>query len=419
VSYDGNGSTSGTVPADANKYAQNATVTVLDNTGSLAKSGYAFSGWNTAKDGSGTSYTAGATFAMGTADVVLYATWSKVPTYTVTYNANGATGGSVPVDSTAYSSGATVKVPGNTGSLTRSGYSFAGWNTKADGSGTSYLAGATFSIANAGMILYAQWSIIPIYTVTYNANGATGGSVPVDSTAYQSDTTIKILGNTGSLTRAGYSFTGWNTKADGSGTSYNAGATFFIANADLTLYAQWIKAYSVTYDANGATGGSVPVDSVAYQNGTTVKVLGNTGSLTRTGYSFSGWNTTADGSGTSYSAEGSFRMGTANVGLYAQWSNSNAGTITINTPQQYTVTINGKTTIYVGFASTFTSSYTGSPVSYQWFLNGNLIPGATASALNYTQAASTAYYGLNQLMLEVTDANGIVYSGTLQITVRY
>ena len=81
---------------------------------------------------------------------------SNIPTYTVTYNANGATSGTVPTDNTAYSSGATVTVLGNTGSLAKTDYTFDGWNTAADGSGTAYAAGATFTI-NANTTLYAQW----------------------------------------------------------------------------------------------------------------------------------------------------------------------------------------------------------------------------------------------------------------------
>ena len=77
-------------------------------------------------------------------------------TYNVTYNGNGNTGGTVPTDATDYSSGDMVTVLGNTGSLVKTGYAFNGWNTSADGSGTAYAAGATFSIT-ANTTLYAQW----------------------------------------------------------------------------------------------------------------------------------------------------------------------------------------------------------------------------------------------------------------------
>jgi len=79
------------------------------------------------------------------------------PTYTVTYNGNGHTGGSVPIDSTNYQQGQTVTVPGNTGNLVKTGYSFAGWNTQANGSGTTYAQGQTFSMGAANVTLYAKW----------------------------------------------------------------------------------------------------------------------------------------------------------------------------------------------------------------------------------------------------------------------
>lgn len=81
-------------------------------------------------------------------------------TYRVTYDANGGTG-SVPTDAHSYAQAAIVTVPGNTGNMAKPGYftgcSFAGWNTKADGSGTSYAEGTTFSVGSADVILYCVW----------------------------------------------------------------------------------------------------------------------------------------------------------------------------------------------------------------------------------------------------------------------
>ncbi len=74
--------------------------------------------------------------------------------------------------------------------------------------------------------------------VTYDDNGATGGTVPEDATDYEEDDEVTVLGNTGGLTRTGYIFAGWNTSADGSGTDYEEADTFEITE-DVTLYAQW------------------------------------------------------------------------------------------------------------------------------------------------------------------------------------
>ena len=87
------------------------------------------------------------------------------PGYKVTYDANGATSGDVPTDATSYTSGATVTVLDNTGDLAKSGYTFGGWNTKADGTGTDRVAGSTFEIT-ANTTLYAKWNAKTISTLT-------------------------------------------------------------------------------------------------------------------------------------------------------------------------------------------------------------------------------------------------------------
>ncbi|MFD1909877.1 InlB B-repeat-containing protein [Paenibacillus rhizoplanae] len=136
---------------------------------------------------------------MGAANVTLYAQWTADPTYTVTYSGNGNTGGTVPTDSNSYAQNATVTVVGNTGSLVKTGNSFTGWNTAADGSGTSYAANATFDMGAANVTLYAQWTADPTYTVMYNGNGSTGGTVPTDSHSYAQKCSGNRIGQHGKL----------------------------------------------------------------------------------------------------------------------------------------------------------------------------------------------------------------------------
>lgn len=80
--------------------------------------------------------------------------------------------------------------------------------------------------------------------LTYNRNGSTGGAIPVDSTAYVIGASATVQGNIGALTYAGYTFSGWNTVANGSGTAYAPG-TIFAINADTVLYAIWASATSL------------------------------------------------------------------------------------------------------------------------------------------------------------------------------
>ena len=313
VGYNGNGSTGGVPPEDSTLYNSGDTVTVLGNTGSLVRDGYVFSGWNTEAGGTGSSYLPDDTFTI-TESVVLYAQWT--PVYAVTYNGNGSTGGTAPVDSNLYDSGDTVTVLGNTGSLVRDGYVFSSWNTEAGGTGTSYIPDDTFIITES-ITLYAQWT--PVYTVTYNGNGNTGGIAPVDSTEYFEDDFVTIL-NQGSLVKDYYEFVNWNTQPDGSGTSYVPADVFSMGVSDVNLYAIWtpVVPLNVTYDENGSTTGIVPVDSNVYAETDIVTVLSNSGNLEKTGSIFIGWNTEPGGNGTHYNVGDSFVIESSTT-LYSEW----------------------------------------------------------------------------------------------------
>lgn len=78
--------------------------------------------------------------------------------------------------------------------------------------------------------------------------------------------------------------------------------------------------YSIIYDANGADVGAVPVDNNTYNEGETITLLGNTGGLIRSGFTFAAWNTATDGNGTGYAVGTAFTMPAADVTLYANWS---------------------------------------------------------------------------------------------------
>lgn len=150
--------------------------------------------------------------------------------YTITYNGNEANSGSTSPKTATYGVATTVSSNG----FTKSGYTFVKWNTSANGGGTDYYPGGSITIYG-NTTLYAIWSQIT-YTVTYNGNGADGGSTSVQTKVWGTPLPLSANG----FTRTNYTFQHWNTAADDSGTSYNAGASY-TTNAALTLYAIWKK----------------------------------------------------------------------------------------------------------------------------------------------------------------------------------
>ena len=98
----------------------------------------------------------------------------------------------------------------------------------------------------------SSWTAMSTFSVTYDDNGAESGDVPEDDNDYDCGENATVLGNTGSLTKAGYSFNGWNTKDDGSGIAKSAGATYEISG-DVTFYAQWLQEVPDDVDISGTT----------------------------------------------------------------------------------------------------------------------------------------------------------------------
>jgi uncharacterized repeat protein (TIGR02543 family) len=293
VTWNANG---GTVTPASNSGTSGTVVTAPTPT----RTGYSFNGWYTASSGGTLVVNGGASYTI-TSTVTLYAQWTA-NTYTVSYNANGGTG--APTSQTKTHDVAltlTLSTP------TRTGYTFSSWNTAANGTGTYYASGASYT-ANASVTLYAQWTP-NTYTVSYDANGGTGA--PTSQTKTH-DVALTLSSTV--PTRTGYTFVTWNTAINGTGTSYSPGSSY-TTNAGATLYAQWsINTYTVSYDANGGTG--APTSQTKTYN---VTLTLTSSTPTRSGYTFSNWNTLANGSGTTYSSGGSYTAN-ASATLYAQWT---------------------------------------------------------------------------------------------------
>ncbi len=320
VIYMPNGATAGTAPAEQIK-VHGVALVLASNSGNLARSGYYFSGWNTVVDGTGTNYPEGASYAVNKS-ATLYANWSLIPSYSVSYNSNGSTAGSLP-EPQLKTHGQPLTLASNTGGLEKSGWTFSCWNSLASGEGTDYSEGANYT-AESAVILYAKWTR-ETYIISYDGNGENSGTAPAPQNKIQGISLI-LATNYGNLTRTGYVFQGWNSKADGSGTVYAEGSAF-IENASTLLYAYWGLGYPVTYSGNGNTGGSVPAVQTKIHN-VDLTVSANTGGLTRAGYGFYGWCTSSTyNGGTRYSGSGALGVYTGNapLTLYANWHLDGSG----------------------------------------------------------------------------------------------
>ena len=272
----------------------------------------------------------------GANDPLLNATihYQEPITYAITYNANGGTGApsnqtkthdialtlssTKPTRANSSAGSYTVTLNANDGIVSptslsaarTTSYTFKDWNTSANGSGTSYASGASYT-ANADVTLYAQW----------NSNTTTSAvTLPTP-------------------TRSGYTFKGWGTSS-----TANSGVTgSYTPSGNVTLYAIWSQVnHTVTYNANGGTGvpetqikvvgtdlilSSVIPERTEQTESYLVTLNANGGRVSPqrvsamkvTSYSFDGWNTAKDGSGTAY-VPGEVYKTEADLNLYAQWN---------------------------------------------------------------------------------------------------
>lgn len=245
----------------------------------------------------------------------------------VEFNLNG---GNETIDKQVVIKGKKVEEPSTTPTKTATDstkYYFAGWNTKADGTGNDW------NFANdvtKSMTLYAKWSTTPIYKVTFN-NQNLGSSVEPQNVGEEqkyraTQPTAPIIGEVQVGTDGyKYTFTGWNTKADGTGTNWDFEDS--VVTKDMTLYAQWKKSYKVSFDKTTYAGSEDFSESLKAQYITaadnyratqpTAPVETTKYTKDQVEYTFAGWNTKADGTGDYWDfADDEV---TKDITLYAQW----------------------------------------------------------------------------------------------------
>jgi len=200
-----------------------------------------------------------------------------------------------------------VTAEAGTGTFTAFGLLAGGLSDRDKITGNCYFDNLTYGLTYRKKLAVS-------YTVSYDANGGEG-TIDDDSKTENVDLT---LSDGSGFSLDGYTFSGWNTAADGSGTSYDGGGTY-TENADLALFAQWTEnepaTYTVSYDANGGQG---TIDDDTKTEDVDL-ILSDGSGFSRDGYTFSGWNTAADGSGTSYDGGGTYTEN-ADLALFAQWT---------------------------------------------------------------------------------------------------
>lgn len=304
ISYDANGGSN--APSSQQKcYGININ---LQGKGSLARTGYTTDGWATSATGN-KAYDFGASYS-GNSSTKLYAHWNLV-NYSISYTLNG---GSVTGNPTSYN------VTTNTFTLknpTRTGYTFAGWTGS---NGTTKQTTVTINKGSTGDKSYtANWTA-NTYTITLDPQGGAGGDATKTATFGQATPTVNIPG------RNGYSFGGYYTGKNGSGTQYlkpdaNNTATS-VRNWDIasntTLYAKWnARTYTVTFDQQGGNGGTASATATFDANMPAATMP------TRTGYTFQGYYDATSGGTLYYNADGTSARTwnkTAAATLYARWT---------------------------------------------------------------------------------------------------
>lgn len=311
LTYDGNGATGGKTDPQTGKTDEK--INVRDN--GFTRDGYTFVTWNTQADCKGNAVKPNSEWTLRGSST-LYACWAG-NAQTLTYHGNGATGGN-----TAAQSGHTGdELTTNANGFTRDGYTFVRWDTAKDGSGTAYGEGKNgvgrYTMKPAGNDLYAIWQANPA-SIRYRDDYGATGSTPDTTGVTGQNVTIAQNG----FTRPGYTFTGW-ARDRRTNPSLQPGGRYTLTPGTTTLWAQWkADPAHLIYNSNsGSTSQTRRTDGVVDQ---TLTVIANP--FTRSGYTFTGWNTQADGRGRAYAAGNGFRLvadaksNPVNTSvLYAQW----------------------------------------------------------------------------------------------------
>jgi|GEM_PF-3831296 len=311
---------------------------------------------------------------------VNFSVFNAIGPYWVVYNLNGAAGTPPPSRQVAKNGKASKPTD-----PTRSGYTFAGWFLKKDGTGTAW--DFNTNTVTEDMVLFAKW-VLP-YKITYFLNGGTNPTSPAPPTAYTYDAGATLP----TPTRNGYTFDGWYTTSDfRSGTDVPLKIEPNTKTGDLVLYAKWKSTtYKLDYYLDG---GTLPASApYSYSTDKTLTLP----TPTRSGYTFAGWYTNFDRNGNAIYA---ITAGSQNgdLLLYAKWSQSsytityetNGGSLPAGSPTSYT---------YASGTGLPTPTMSGYKF-IGWYTNRNFTGAKLTSISPYTNSSNLILYAK---WLKITD----------------
>ena len=299
IIFNENGGDTASCAANQTSSVDNVALTLNDCT----RTGYEFTGWNTAPSGPGTPYADEGLydFASDGSDT-LYARWA-INQYDVTFIENG---GAPVSDLTNQNYGSTVTLP----TPTKTGYTFDGWD---DGS-LPLLNAGDFTIPDSNTTLTAQWTI---NTFTVSASAGTGGTVSSSGGTYNYHDGPTIT----ATPATGYAFDGWTGGGSVCTTNPVCTLTLIDANYPSLVATFTAEVYTITFDENGGDA----VSNVNYTYGTTGVSLPTP---TRAGFDFVGWFTDDN---TFLSEATSPYAPTDDVTLHAKWVATATYTVDFNT----------------------------------------------------------------------------------------
>ncbi len=286
-------------------------ITLRENT--FTRTEYGFACWNTSAEGDGDRYENGESLTP-TESLVLYAQWGKTCTLQFNKNNDDAEG---EMEEVSVPAGSSLSLPANTFSLT--GFYCSGWNTSPDGSGASYTNGQTI-ILNESLVLYAQWKEGSGIFYDVNLADLDNGEAELSATRGMSGDFITL-----STTPAQNYKVGSVTVTSASGTvpvrtiTENESYQFSLPEEEVTVTVEFVPdVYYLSFDSSISGCENFPQNEYV-TIGSPYQLPSLTYIYSGTGYTFKNWNTSADGTGTSYSGGSDF-TGTEAITLYAQWT---------------------------------------------------------------------------------------------------